>query len=58
MKNEEIKRKICKDGKNYGNRKGKLADDPIIVIKEEGNKYRILDGNGRAFYKLSKERHK
>ncbi|WP_016730001.1 hypothetical protein [Saccharolobus islandicus] len=55
MKNEEIKRKICEEGKKYGNRRGKLADDPIIVVKENGNKYRILDGNGRVFYKLSKE---
>lgn len=55
MKKEEIKKKICEEGKNYGNRRGKLADDPIIVVKEEGNKYRILDGNGREFYRLSKE---
>ena len=54
VKNGEIKRKLCEDGKNYGNRRGKLADDPIIVV-QEGGKYRILDGNGRAFYKLSKE---
>ncbi|BDB99587.1 hypothetical protein [Saccharolobus caldissimus] len=43
MKNEEIKRKICENGKNYSNIRGKLADDAIIVVKEEGNKYRILD---------------
>jgi len=55
VKNEEIKRKICEDGKNYGNRRDKLADDPIIVVKVEGNKYRILDGNGRVFYNISKE---
>jgi len=54
VKNEEIKRKLCEDGKNYGNRRGKLAEDPIIVV-QEGSKYRILDGNGRTFYKLSKE---
>ncbi|WP_016732704.1 hypothetical protein [Saccharolobus islandicus] len=55
MKNEEIKRKICEDGKKYSSKRGKLANDPIIVVKENGNKYRILDGNGRAFYNLSKE---
>lgn len=56
MKKEEIKRKICdEEGKNYGDERGKLADDQIIVVKEEGNKYRILDGNGRVFYRLSKE---
>ena len=42
VKNEDIKRKLCEDGKNYGNRRGKLAEDPIIVV-QEGGKYRILN---------------
>lgn len=43
MLEAELRQKAC----DYLRRRGAGVDDPIIVV-EEGNGYRVLDGNGRA----------
>ncbi|BFI73761.1 hypothetical protein YN1_7480 [Nanoarchaeota archaeon] len=53
IKIEDIRKKIEENGKKYEEKRGNLVNDPIIVVRE-GDKYRILDGNGRALYKLYK----
>ena len=53
----DFRNKVNEIGKEYEWKKARLANDPIIVVKEfRGNKvrYRILDGNGRALYRLYK----
>lgn len=35
--------------KKYCSKRGKLANDPTIMVRENRNKYKILDGNGRVF---------
>lgn len=53
IKDEEARNAILANSSKYYEKKRGLVDDPIIVVKE-GETYRILDGNGRALYRLAK----
>lgn len=49
---EDDKKKIYQKSLEYYKKREERVNDPIIVVKE-GEKYRILDGNGRVLYKLA-----